>query len=78
MLPLEYHALFYHFPNMELVDINLDIAVEAARIRGSYNFAIPDSILLASALHTGTDAFITNDQKLLKFPELKVIELNQF
>jgi len=78
LLALEYHALFYYFPNLKLVDVNLDIAVEAARIRGSYDFAVPDSILLASALHTKVDAFITNDQKLFQFPELKVFELNQF
>ncbi|MDY6826219.1 MAG: hypothetical protein SVV67_03445 [Bacillota bacterium] len=50
-------ALFYYFPNLKLININLDIAVEAARTRDSYNFATPDSILLASALHAGADAF---------------------
>jgi len=72
-LALEYHALLYHFPHLKIRDINLDIAVEAARIRGIYDFPIPDSLLLASALHTGVDAFITNDQRLMKFPELEVL-----
>ncbi len=78
LLALEYHALLYYFPNLILIDINLDIAVEAARIRGKYNFTVPDSLLLASALHTGADAFITNDQKLFQFPELTVLPLEQF
>lgn len=76
LLALEYHALLYYFPNLKVININLDIAAEAARIRGRYNFAIPDSLLLASALHTKADHFITNDQQLFQFPELKVIELN--
>ncbi len=76
LLALEYHALLCYFPNLQMIDINLDIAVEAARIRSDYNFAGPDSLLLASALHTGADAFITNGQKLLQFPELKVFELS--
>lgn len=75
-LALEYHALLYYFPNLKIREINLDIAVEAARIRGTYDLATPDSFLLASALHTGADAFITNDQKLMKFPELNVLDLN--
>jgi len=74
-LALKYHALLYHFPHLKIQDINLDIAVEAARIRSSYDFAIPDSLLLATALHTGVDAFITNDQRLMKFPELEVLDL---
>jgi len=76
LLALEYHALLYHFPNLKIIDINLDIAVEAARIRAEYNFAVPDSLLLASALYTGADAFITNDQKLFQFPELAVLKIN--
>lgn len=75
-LELEYHALLYYFPNLKIKEINLDIAVEAARIRGTYDLGNPDSLLLASALHTGADAFITNNQKLMKFPELKVLDLN--
>ena len=76
-LALEYLALLYHFPHLKIRDVNLDIAVEAARIRGIYDFAIPDTLLLATALHTGVDAFITNDQRLMKFPELEVLDLGQ-
>lgn len=78
LLTLEYHALLYHFPNFKIIDINLDIAVEAARIRAFYFYAVPDSLLLASALHRKADVFITEDQKLFNFPELKVSNLSQF
>lgn len=75
LLALEYHALLYHFPNLSLVDINLDIAVEAARIRGTYNYSTPDSLLLSTALQVKATAFITTDRKLLNFPELPVLHL---
>ena len=73
LLALEYHALLYYFPNLGIVDINLDIAVDAARIRVTYDFATPDSLLLATALHVKADAFITSDKKLSRFKELEVL-----
>ncbi len=73
LLALEYHALLYYFPNLEIVDINLDIAVDAAKIRNTYDFATPDSLLLATALHVKADAFITSDKKLSRFKELEVL-----
>ncbi len=72
MLVLEYHALLYYFPNLKIVDINLGIAVDAARIRGTYDFATPNSLLLATALHVKADLFISNDKKLSRFKELDV------
>jgi len=72
LLALEYHALLYYFPNLQIVDINLDIAVDAARIRGTYGIATPDSLLLATALQVKADAFITSDKSLSKFKELNI------
>lgn len=72
LLAFEYHALLYYFPNLQIVDINLDIAVDAARIRGEYEFATPDSLLLATALHVKADAFITSDKRLSRFKKLNV------
>ena len=75
LLALEYHTLLYYFPNLQIVDISLDIAVDAARIRGEYEFATPDSLLLATALYVKADAFITGDKRLLKFKELEVLSI---
>ncbi len=78
LLTLEYHALLYYFPNLKIIDINLDIAVEAARIRALYSYAVPDTLLLASALYRESKVFITENQKLFNFPELNVSNLSQF
>jgi predicted nucleic acid-binding protein len=77
LLVLEYHVLLFHFPNLSLVDINVDIAVEAARIRGAYNYSTPDSLLLSAALKVKAAAFITTDRKLFGFPELPVLHLTE-
>ncbi len=77
LLALQYHALLFHFPNLSMVDINLDIAVEAARIRGTYNYSTPDSLLLSAAIQVKATAFVTTDRKLFSFPELTVLNLTE-
>jgi len=68
----EYYALFHFFPNLDIVDVDSEIAIEAARIRGTYDFSTPDSLLLASAIKSDADMFVTNDRKLTKFVELNI------
>ena len=64
-------------PNLEVFDVNQEIAVEAAKIRREYGFRLPDAIQLATAKCANTEIFITNDQKLKKFKLLKVILLKE-
>ncbi len=51
----------------------MDIAVDAARIRATYDFATPDSLLPATAPEAGADAFVTGDRKLQRFSEIEVL-----
>ena len=57
------------------MNVDRTITVEAARIRREYGFRLPDSIQLATALFGKANALITNDERLKKFKELKVINL---
>lgn len=66
---------FLGTPNLEVFDIDQQIAVEAARIRRGYDFRLPDSIQLATALRSKAQAFISNDKKITKFKELSIILL---
>lgn len=70
-------AEFFDTPNLTVFDINRIIAVEAARIRRTYQFRLADSIQLATAQYSKADIFITNDEKIKKFKELKVILLGE-
>jgi len=58
--------------NLKFIEINKKIAVEAARIRAQYSFKTPDSLFLATGLIKQVDIFLTNDQRLHQFKELKI------
>lgn len=62
-------------PQLAVIEVARDIAKEAGRIRREYRFRLPDSVQLATALHSKTQAFVTNDDNLEKFKELSVILL---
>lgn len=49
---------------VQLVDVNEQIALLAAKIRADYNIKAPDAIHLASAIEAGAKTFITTDKKL--------------
>lgn len=68
---------FLTLVNLEVIDVNQQIAFEAARIRREYGFRLPDSIQLATALQARAKVFITNDERLKKFKELRVILITE-
>lgn len=66
---------FLNFPNLEIINVNQQIALEAAKIRRKYGFRMPDSIQLATALFAKSNAFVTNDARLKGFKRLPIILL---
>jgi predicted nucleic acid-binding protein len=53
------------------------IAREAARIRCQYHFQLADALQIATALHAGCDALLTNDHQLKQTTELKVLVVKE-
>lgn len=68
---------FLSIPFVNIIPVNNGIAIEAARLRRKNNLSLPDSVQLATTLETGAKAFITNDGRLKKFKELKIILLSE-
>lgn len=66
---------FSEVPNLTVLEVNRNIATQAAAIRRQYGFRLPDAIQLATALIFKAQAFITNDKRLKSFKKLKVISL---
>ena len=64
-------------PNLSILDVDRKIGVLAADIRREYGFRLPDSIQLATAVISKAGSFITNDTRLKKFKELKVVLLDE-
>lgn len=70
-------AEFYDTPNLTIIEVNREISIEAARIRREYKFKLADSIQLSTAKYARAKTFITNDDSLKRFKELKVILLTE-
>lgn len=68
---------FYSTPNLSVFEIDQATALETARIRRLYKFRLPDAAQLATALINKAGIFITNDNRLRTFKELKVMLLNE-
>jgi predicted nucleic acid-binding protein len=68
-----------HGRNLIMIEISERIAVAAGKLRGRYPFLkTVDAIQLAAALDLGAEAFLTNDERLGKFKELKVLVLKDY
>ena len=65
--------------DIDLYEINGDIARKAAQIRAEYkDFKAMDSLQLAVAVCSGCETFLTNDKQLLQFNELQCVMVEQF
>jgi predicted nucleic acid-binding protein len=68
-----------HGRNLIMIEISERIAEAAGKLRGRYPFLkTVDAIQLAAALDLGVEAFLTNDERLGKFKELKVLVLKDY
>lgn len=57
----------------EFVTISEAIAVDAARLRATYNLTLTDALQLATAVATQCDAFLTNDKQLKRVSEIEIL-----
>ena len=63
---------------MEIIDINQEIAKKAAQIRAEYKgFKAMDALQLAAACLSACDLFLTNDKQLKQFKEIKCITMEE-
>lgn len=64
--------------DMEIVEINQEIAKKAAQIRAEYKgFKAMDVLQLATACLSQCDLFLTNDKQLKQFKEIKCITVEE-
>jgi predicted nucleic acid-binding protein len=65
--------------NLGLLEITAAIAKQAGKLRGHYPaLRALDAVQLAAALDAGADAFLTNDKKLQRVKEIKVLVLADY
>ena len=64
--------------DMEIIEINQEIARKAAQIRAEYKgFKAMDALQLAVACLSGCDLFLTNDKQLKQFKEIKCVTVEE-
>lgn len=64
--------------NMEIVEINQEIAKKAAQIRAEYKgLKAMDALQLAVACLSKCDLFLTNDKQLRQFKEMKCLTVEE-
>jgi predicted nucleic acid-binding protein len=71
----QYKEILTMSENIYLLDINIDIAKEAAKIRADYPIKTPDAMQLAAAKYGVVDYFLTNDLRLKSFRDLNIMTL---
>lgn len=68
---------FIEHLNIQVVDIDSNIAEQAAKIRGKYKaFKAMDALQIAVAVVSGCDMFFTNDKQLRQEKELPNMTMN--
>ena len=71
----QYKEILTMSENIDILDINIEIAKETAKIRADYSIKTPDAIQLATAKYSHVDYFLTNDLRLKSFKDLNIITL---
>lgn len=73
----EYRQSLMTYPNLHLLPVDADIAGEGARLRARHGCSTPDALHLATALHSGASAFLSNDRRLPAVPGLELVLLDE-
>jgi len=72
----QFYGMLTTYPHLTWIDMSLEIADLGAQLRARYNLKTPDSILLATAIHSEASGFIGNDSKFKKVTELDILMLS--
>jgi predicted nucleic acid-binding protein len=73
----EYRDMLLNTANITALSVSAPIAEQAAHLRARYNLRTPDALHIATALVAGCDAFLTNDLRLKRVAEVRVLALGE-
>lgn len=71
-----YQAVLLGSRHVRVIDVDSTIAMLAAELRSRYSIRTPDAVQVATAVHTGCDALLTNDRRLDRITEVRVVVLD--
>ncbi len=73
----QYQNILCNSPSIDIFDLNVEIAKQAASYRAKYGMKTPDSIQVATAVYASADYFLTNDIQLKAVKEIEVLVLDE-
>ena len=76
-LAAQYMVLFRNFPHLSVVPVTDDIAERAAFLRAHQNLRTPDALQLATAIISGSNFFLTNDESLSFISNIPILILDR-
>ena len=76
-LVLKFFALLTTYPNLRWIDLNVDIADTAARLRADHRIKTPDAIQAATAICSGANGFLCNDAAFKRVKEFDCLLLDE-
>ncbi len=75
----QYEVILAHFPHLRMVDVSRDVARMAAQLRAQHNLRPADALQVATVLHEGGTAMVTNDHQLTRLVDrLEILLLDDF
>jgi predicted nucleic acid-binding protein len=76
-LAQRYQRFLLHSRNFSLDLVTADTAEQAAALRARYGLRTPDAVQIATALAAGCAALLTNDARLQRVIDLRVLVLDE-
>jgi predicted nucleic acid-binding protein len=73
----QYQNILFNSPSINIIELNIEIAIKAAGFRAKYGLKTPDSIQVATAVFVSAEYFLTNDIRLKAVKELEILVLDE-
>lgn len=73
LLTAQYREALTRSPGWQVMPVDGDVAVQAARVRTAYRLRLPDAIQVATAIRAGAAALVTHDRALRRVRGLRVV-----
>ena len=73
-----YQSIFLETPNLRVCQLDFSSACLAAQLKANYNLGLADASQIAICQQNGAKIFVSNDIKLKKVKEIKVLILKDY
>ena len=73
-----YERALLRSQQVQTVSVDAGVARRAASLRADYGIRTPDAVQIGAALQAGATAFVTNDRRLAKVQDLRVVVFDDY